>query len=461
MIDELAKMAAQYMAMKAVTHATGGGLSGLLLSSVAMKGVDKLFDRKKGNKPDHRAETQQSAVPDDQKVISERSAEEIGKRIGDAAAAGIERILREKFPPQPSQQTAQSHQGTAGGQPGGAQNPNELRPNQLLDDIFGPKGGGDNKTEIPRPNDTETPREYIRRLTSDQRERLFPRSGGSEPNLPPEPVAPRAATGAAEAAEGSAATRLLGGLGRAVGLGGVGSAGAAGTAGGGAAAGAGAAGAGGAAAGAGGAGAAGTAGAAIVGSGPAAPIVAVGVAAAFAASQMYEVAKQGKELAYGQEQLSKRLGEINPTIGSQQQELDMKRIFRDMDTGDKLKGSNQRLLDSIDKFETSMKPIEDLANIVKNAVGSATLDVITETIETTKGLISSQYDALVELVQLLSLGKLRLPHSDEIEFGEKALPGQGFGDFLADIHRQEEMKRQQEEARRQENRRAMDDAGKW
>lgn len=382
MLAELTKAAAQFMAIRAATSIGGGGLSGFLLSSVATKGIGKLFDRPKQEK----AEGQQPAPAGK----ADTGPEDVGKRIGEAAAAAIEKILKDKLAPLsgPGHQQQQS----------------------------GPL--------LPKPGDNQSGQDYINSLNQDQLSIL--RNGGKPTTAAANNVAQQAAAPAMARVTGTVAGPAAAGAGGAAAAGGAGAGGAA----------------------AGGAAAAGAV---------ALPVVAVGVAAA----ALYELAKAGKEVAYAQEQYSRHLAEVNAVIGGQQAKLDFNRIIRDIESGDKLAGSNKELLNSIDRFEKVIRPIEDIANMLKNKIGTIALDQMATVIEQTFEISKKQYDCLVQLVFIASKGRVDLPWADDLLKQDGGAEGQGFGDFLRDVADREKEKRRHDEERLRNARGAIRGAVDW
>ena len=372
MLNDLAKAAAQFMAIRASTGIAGGGVAGFLLSSVATKGIGKLFDRPKSSQGDS-AKTNPGA---------DTGPEDVGKRIGDAAAEAIKRILDEKF----------------------KTNPN----------TGGPSSAG---SKLPRPDDKQTAQEYVNSLTPEQLHTL--RHGPGPASQAANTVAQQAAGPAMARVTGTAAgPAAAGGARAAVGAGGAGGAGA-GAAGGGAAA-----------------------------AGAVALPVAAAVAVVYA---FYEAAKAGKELAYAQEQYARKIGELNPTIAAQNAELDINRMLRDMQSGDRLASSNQDLISAINRFENSTRTFEDLGNRLKNAIAADVMNGIAQTLESIEKVIEAVYNAW----------------KDDKNAWEKFKQGEfdgtagTFGDFLDEMNHRTQVQKADNQRRQDANRRALDGGRDW
>ncbi len=202
---------------------------------------------------------------------------------------------------------------------------------------------------------------------------------------------------------------------------------------------AGAAGAGGSAA-AGAAGAAGAEGAAAAGAmaaGAAIPIAGVAIAATFA---LVELGKASINLAHQQEEQSRRLAEYSPGQAQNVAELDMGRVQRNMELGEDTAGSSQELMQSLDRLEKALLPLETAVTNATNAIGSVLLDTITDTLE----VLNKIYDlwrlanpALAAAIKLLT----------ESRKGEQEGGLQLFGDQIArGAQEQDQRDRQRREA---------------
>jgi hypothetical protein len=122
------------------------------------------------------------------------------------------------------------------------------------------------------------------------------------------------------------------------------------------------------ASGAGGMAAAGGAAAAMAG--PAAAVAAFGAALVSASQEVYSFAR-------AQEETIRTLSEYNATLAHAAAELDIGRLERDIRLGEATEGTGREMLDSMDRFEESLAPIQEAATNLANMVGGALLDVIT------------------------------------------------------------------------------------
>jgi hypothetical protein len=372
MIADLTKAAAQFMAIRASTGIAGGGVAGFLLSSVATKAVGKLFDKPKKDAEDG---TKAAGTADS-------GPEDIGRRIGEAAAEAIRKILAEQF---------------------------KANPNASGTSSSGPK--------LPRPDDKQTAQEYVNSLTPEQLQIL--RNGGKPAGTAANAVAQQAAAPAMARVTGAVAGPAAGAAGGA----------------------AGGAGAGGAAAG----GASSIASA--VGPNVMAAAAGVGVGAVF-----LEILKSGKELAYAQEQYARKLGEVNPTIAAQNIELDVNRMMRDIESGDRLADSNKELISAINRFENSTRTFEDLGNRLKNAIAADVMNGIAATLQGIEELTEAIYDGM--------------PNHDKGDWkkfkeGEHEQSFGTFGDFLDEVNRRSQIERSENQRRQANNRQALDGGREW
>lgn len=387
-VNELAKTAAQYLAIKTASKVTGGGLAGMLLSSVAMKGIDRAFA---SGKP------QEAAKPS--KPDADTSAEAMGNRIGDAAARAIDRILREKLP-----------QILRPELPSGVST-DKQRPNADLEEIFGQRGKSEQQTAPQAAQDRKTQqnlqsaREAVRKMSSDERKAAT--SG--------QPVAESAASRSVRdgAFGGSGLPNVVSG-GRAAGAaaetGGIAE---------------------------GGAGVAGGA-----GIGQSLGAVAAPAAAIVGWLTMVETMREtGMKWAKEQEAYARKIGEVNPVIANQNAELDMNRMLRDIQSGNNMADSNQKLYDQQNALEEEFRPVKDAIVEIKNFVATDAIQFTRELLNIGKGMYEVNRQMYETVRQVAAKAGVDMPAMKDLN-ADKTPAGSGFGDFLFQVNKEIEQQKQ-------------------
>lgn len=390
-LRELGKIGAQYLAIKGISHATGGGLAGLLMSNAATKGIERVFS----------APAKAQKTPADDGKSAPQTAEQIGQQIGNAAAGAIDRVLREKL--------AFLKPFTQPAAPTGPKS-SDLPPERLnIDEIFRRATRGADSPQEPSQETKRTVqevRETVRKLTPDQRAQL--------PADRPEGyrfTQPRPAAGGA-----AGVPRVPGGTG---------------------------------AAGAGESAGAGEASGAAGGAGAAGPVAAPAAALVVWLLMVNAMREAGMKWAKEQEEYARRIGEVNPIIASQNAELDMNRILRDIQSGNNMAESNQKLYDELNALEEAVRPIKDAVTEIKNFVATDAVQFTRQTLEGFKNIyeVNRQlYEGFREAVTKLTRGVVVLPELKDIN-ADKTPAGAGFGDFLMRVNDEIQQQKQDENER--------------
>ena len=387
--EKLARASARYVAMMATTRLVGGGMAGYLASMAAARGADRIVDSYFSGKTEVPGAGKPHEPEPDQPPERTESAPPTGIDAAAQALADLEAKARQVDDWRRNLQTP------------AAPASNDMRANPALDEFFGVKPAA-------------TP------PASSAGEATAGRFAQTAGNVAAEAAVARG--GAAGAAAASGGTAAAGATAAGAGGGGGGGAVAGGTA----------------AAGAGG-GAAGAAAAA-------GPIGMAAVAAAGLALVFYKLMEAGKNLAYEQEKHSRRLAEVNPYIAAQQGELDMNRVLRDMESGDRLAGSNQELLSAIDRYEKTMRPFEDIGNMLKNFLATEALNTISDVL----GQMKTGVDAIYETAAAVARKIDKDTPATFDEWLTKRGQGDGstttFGAFAQQVYNEENESRRRREA---------------
>lgn len=139
--------------------------------------------------------------------------------------------------------------------------------------------------------------------------------------------------------------------------------------------------------GAGGEGASGGAG--ILGSGGAGSKAAAGAGIALKfAEAVYEFGKATYAFARDLEKEVRRLAEVGPSQAIAAAELDVNRILRDIKKAEDTAGSSKDLMESLNRFENAIAPLEALLTNISNTIGSTLLDLMSTMAEAVNELLA-------------------------------------------------------------------------
>jgi len=204
--------------------------------------------------------------------------------------------------------------------------------------------------------------------------------------------------------------------------------------------GAGAAGGGAAAAGGGAAGAG-----AMAAAGPVGVVVAATVA-------LVELAKAGHDLAYSQEEHARKLAEMSPSQAANVQQLDYQRMMRDFEKGEATAGSSGNMMESIDRFEKAIQPIETAVTNIMNTVGTQAMESLSNIAEGVNVILEGLKNAPMGVGKAIKA---------VLEGEENGKNGELLGDFMKRVHDEEKAKRDAAQKRIDELKRDRDGNGGW
>lgn len=160
---------------------------------------------------------------------------------------------------------------------------------------------------------------------------------------------------------------------------------------------------------------------------------------------LVELTKAGIDLAYSQEEHARKLAEMSPSQAANVQQLDYSRMIRDFEKGEATAGTSGDLMQSIDRFEDAMAPIETAVTNILNVVGSEVMDYLEQ--------FAKMGGDAVKLLE-------RIPGVKKLIKGDDEDGPELMGDFMKRVYEEEKAKQRHGQQRIDDLKRGRDNRGR-